>query len=161
MYSGVGCCEILWIGLHTHSEIPRSEGHTICPVVNSNVFRAETNRDHQWPLPPGVSGIKKLLWNPMWPFRTPMTKGNSQKCLYWTYLSYGGVDSSVDKVTIYGVDNGGNMFRFPARETFSFLKPSDSYGPILWVPEGFSPSDNKIGALVWPPTTSNAEDTKE
>jgi len=35
---------------------------------------------------------------------------------------------------------------------FSFPQLSDSYGPILWVPEGFSLSDNETGALVWPLT---------
>jgi len=64
-----------------------------------------------------------------------------------TYLSYGGVDGSVDKVTIYVWTIEETCFYSRHGRPFSFLKPSDSYGPILWVPEGFSPSD-ETGALV-------------
>jgi hypothetical protein len=39
-----------------------------------------------------------------------------------THLFHGGVDSSVDKVIIYGLENKGNVVRFPARETFLFPK---------------------------------------
>jgi hypothetical protein len=39
-----------------------------------------------------------------------------------TYLFYRDVDGSADKVTIYGLDNRENIFRFPARETFLFPK---------------------------------------
>ena len=69
----------------------------------------------------------------------------------WTYLSYGGTDSSVDEVTTFWTTE---EMCFDSRHgrPFSFLQLSDSYGPILWVPQGFSLSDNETGALVWPLT---------
>ena len=80
----------------------------------------------------------------------------------WTYLSYGDVDSSVDEVTIYVLDNRRNVFRFPARETFLFPTAfrqlwANSVGTRGVFPQRWDRGSSLTAHL----SISNAEDTNE